>query len=109
MMPVMAYDLLQSVHPLSTVSRVFADRCVRGSRPTSSVPGDFERNLAIVTALAPRIGYDRAGRDLQRGLRHRSHRPRGGAGVAGAARDELERAARLFKMTEAGELGQAGG
>ncbi len=61
MMPVMAYDLLHSIHLLSSVSRVFADKCVAGI--TANVERCLalaERNLAIVTALAPRIGYDSA-------------------------------------------------
>jgi fumarate hydratase class II len=61
MMPVMAYDLLQSIHLLSRVSRVFADKCVAGITANAERCRELaERNLAIVTALAPRIGYDRA-------------------------------------------------
>jgi fumarate hydratase class II len=61
MMPVLAYDLLQSITILSTVSRLFADRCVAGIEADEARARDsLERNLALCTALAPVIGYDRA-------------------------------------------------
>ena len=61
MMPVMAYDLLESIHLLSSVSRVFADRCVGGiTANIARCEETVERNLSICTALAPRIGYDKA-------------------------------------------------
>jgi fumarate hydratase class II len=61
MMPVMAYNLLQSIHLLSRAARVFADRCVAGivadrERCQSLV----EQSLAMCTSLAPVIGYDQA-------------------------------------------------
>ena len=61
MMPVMAYDLLESIRLLSSVSRVFADRCVDGiTANIARCEETVERNLSICTALAPRIGYDKA-------------------------------------------------
>lgn len=61
MMPVMAYNLLQSIELLSTAARVFADRTVDGiianrERCESLV----EQSLAMCTSLAPKIGYDEA-------------------------------------------------
>ena len=61
MMPVMAYDLLESIQILSSVSRVFADRCIDGiTANIARCEETVERNLSICTALAPRIGYDKA-------------------------------------------------
>ncbi|MCI0485088.1 MAG: class II fumarate hydratase [Blastocatellia bacterium] len=61
MMPVMAYDLLQAIKLLSSVSRVFADRCITGiTANVERCRETVERNLSISTALAPRIGYDKA-------------------------------------------------
>jgi fumarate hydratase class II len=61
MMPLIAQNLLEGVQLLANASRLFADRCVRG------IEADEERirervagNLALATALAPAIGYDRA-------------------------------------------------
>ena len=61
MMPVMAYDLLQSIDLLASASRNFENKLVRGleadaGRATSLV----EQSLAMVTVLAPAIGYDKA-------------------------------------------------
>ena len=58
MMPVAAYNLLQSMHILANAGRVFASRCVSGITAhhdrCESLAG---RSLALVTALAPQIGY----------------------------------------------------
>ena len=61
MMPVMAYDLLHSIALLSSVSHVFADKCVTGITANRERCLELaEKNLSIVTALAPAIGYDKA-------------------------------------------------
>lgn len=61
MMPVLAYDLLQSIRLLSSVCRIFADKCITGIQANPDRCRELvERNLATVTALVPRIGYDRA-------------------------------------------------
>ena len=61
MMPVMAYDLLHSIELLAAASRNFEAKLLRGleadrERATSLV----EKSLAMVTVLAPVIGYDKA-------------------------------------------------
>jgi fumarate hydratase class II len=61
MMPVIAYNLLQSVEILANSSRLLADLCVDGlesNRQRCAVL--VEESLAMVTALAPVIGYDQA-------------------------------------------------
>ena len=58
MMPVAAYNLLQSIDILSTASSNFASQCIDGLKPTSKGPEMVERGLAIVTTLVPHIGYD---------------------------------------------------
>ncbi|HEY2588402.1 MAG TPA: class II fumarate hydratase [Tepidisphaeraceae bacterium] len=61
MMPVMAYNLLQSIELLSRASRVFADRCVAGVEANRErCEGLVEQSLAMCTSLAPLIGYDKA-------------------------------------------------
>jgi fumarate hydratase class II len=61
MMPVIAYNLLQSIRLLANGSRVFARRCVTGLEADAEhCEGSIERSLAMGTALAPAIGYDRA-------------------------------------------------
>ena len=60
MMPVSAYNLLQSVELLTAASRNLADQCVSGLKATQRGPDMVEKGLAIVTALVPHVGYDAA-------------------------------------------------
>ena len=61
MMPVMAYNLLQSIDLLSSAARVFADRCVAGLEANvERCESLVEQSLAMCTSLAPLIGYDKA-------------------------------------------------
>ena len=59
-MPLVAYDLLQSIELLAAASRNFATQAIDGLKATSRGPEMVERGLAICTALAPIIGYDAA-------------------------------------------------
>ncbi|MBJ7609934.1 MAG: class II fumarate hydratase [Candidatus Dormibacteraeota bacterium] len=60
MMPVAAYNLLQSISLLASSSRNFAGQCIDGLRATDNGPASLERGLMTCTGLAPRIGYDAA-------------------------------------------------
>ena len=60
MMPVTAYNLLQSISLLAAAARNFTEQCIKGIQATSRGPEMVERGLAICTALAPVIGYDAA-------------------------------------------------
>jgi fumarate hydratase class II len=59
--PVMAYNFLQSVRLLSDASVSFTDHCVAGIEAREdNIRAAVERSLMLVTALAPKIGYDAA-------------------------------------------------
>jgi fumarate hydratase class II len=60
MMPVAAYNLLQSVSLLAAGADNFVTQCVDGIQATEHGPAMVERGLAICTPLAPIIGYDAA-------------------------------------------------
>jgi fumarate hydratase, class II len=60
MMPVVAYNLLQSIALLAAAADNFVEQCIAGLKATERGPEMVERGLAICTALAPRIGYDAA-------------------------------------------------
>ena len=61
MMPVMAYNLLQSIELLSSAARVFADRTVVGMEANRErCESLVEQSLAMCTSLAPIVGYDKA-------------------------------------------------
>jgi fumarate hydratase, class II len=60
MLPVIAYNLIQSVELLGSASANLADQCVAGLRATDRGPALVEQGLMLATALAPRVGYDKA-------------------------------------------------
>jgi fumarate hydratase class II len=61
MLPVTAYNLLQAIELLTSASRVFARRCIVGlEADVEKCESNIERSLAMCTALAPEIGYDKA-------------------------------------------------
>ncbi|MHC9063602.1 class II fumarate hydratase [Nitrospira sp. CMX1] len=61
MMPVMAYNLLQSIELLATASSNFSAKCVEGIKANEErCKSLIEESLAMCTALAPEIGYEAA-------------------------------------------------
>ena len=59
--PVMAYSFLQSVRLLADAAVSFTDHCVVGIEARrDNIQAGLERSLMLVTALAPKIGYDNA-------------------------------------------------
>ena len=61
MMPVMAYQLLESLRIMAAAVRAFTDRCVAGITANAErCNAMIEQSLAMCTALAPAIGYDAA-------------------------------------------------
>jgi fumarate hydratase class II len=59
--PVMAYNFLQSTRLLADAATSFTEHCVVGIEPRlGNIAAALERSLMLVTALAPKIGYDAA-------------------------------------------------
>jgi fumarate hydratase class II len=59
--PVMAYNYWQSARLLGDAAISFADNCVAGIKAREdNIKANLERSLMLVTALAPKYGYDRA-------------------------------------------------
>jgi fumarate hydratase class II len=59
--PVMAYNFLQSVQLLADASVSFTDNCIVGiTAREANIKASLDRSLMLVTALAPKIGYDSA-------------------------------------------------
>ena len=59
--PVLAYCMMHSIQLLSDVVRSFTEHCVVGIRADEKrIRELMERSLMLVTALAPKIGYDNA-------------------------------------------------
>ncbi len=109
MKPVIAYNLLQSIDLLTNACNVLAEKCVDGLRADRERAQEMvEKSLAMVTSLAPRIGYDRAaeiakeayetGRTVREICIEREVLPR----------EELDRALDPWSMTEGGSRGSGG-
>jgi fumarate hydratase class II len=63
MMPLIAHNLLQSIRLLANSARNFSQRCIEGLKADQERCEEMiEKSLALVTALAPRIGYNEAAR-----------------------------------------------
>lgn len=102
MMPVAAYNVLQSIDLLARATSNFVDQCVTGIEATDVGPARLEQGLAICTGLAPLIGYDAAaavakeayksGRTVREVARERT----------ALAEDDLDRALDAEAMTEPG-------
>jgi fumarate hydratase class II len=59
--PVLAANMLQSIRLLADASRSFTDHCVVGIKADEKrIRELMERSLMLVTALTPKIGYDKA-------------------------------------------------
>ena len=61
MLPVIAYNLLQSIHLLAAATETFAQKCLSGTLANREQCAAYiEKSLALSTGLVPHIGYDRA-------------------------------------------------
>ena len=61
MLPVIAYNLLQSISILAAAAEAFSAKCISGISANREACADYiEKSLALVTGLVPRIGYDKA-------------------------------------------------
>jgi len=61
MMPVMAHNILESIRLLGNAADAFTEKCVVGIEANEERCRELvELSMAMVTSLAPKIGYDRA-------------------------------------------------
>jgi fumarate hydratase class II len=61
MLPVIAHNLLQSIMILGSVAKIFAEKCINGITANEARCQAFiENSLAMCTALAPVIGYEKS-------------------------------------------------
>jgi fumarate hydratase class II len=101
MLPLIAYNLIQSIELLANASSNLTDQCVVGIRATKRGPELVEKGLMLATALAPEIGYDRAaeiskeayktGRTIREVAREKTD----------LSEEELDKLLNARKMTEA--------
>jgi fumarate hydratase class II len=98
--PVIAFAMLQSIRLIADASRSFTDNCVVGIQ--ANVPRIrelMERSLMLVTALAPKIGYDNAAKVARRAHRNGTtlkHEAVSGGFVTAEEFDRLVRPERMI-------------
>ena len=70
--------MLQSIRLLADAAQSFTDNCVVGIKANEPRIAELmERSLMLVTALSPKIGYDKAAAGRQGGARQRHDAARG--------------------------------
>jgi len=61
MLPLMAYNLIQSIQLLAGAVRALGEKCIRGIEVNEEkCASNLEQSLALATAFVPAIGYDKA-------------------------------------------------
>jgi fumarate hydratase, class II len=110
MMPVMAHNILESIRLLGNAADAFTEKCVVGIEANEERCRELvELSMAMVTSLAPKIGYDRAAEIAKESART-------GKTVREICRekkvlleDDLEGALDPVAMTQPGGTGSGGG
>jgi fumarate hydratase class II len=124
MMPVIAFNLLQSIDLLTNAAEHLADKCVDAARFLAGTKIDdeavlaikadeerceqlIERSLAMCTALAPRIGYDNAAAIAKRAYKEKTNVREIALGLVGLTPEQA--AERLHPPASAAALKEKGG
>jgi fumarate hydratase class II len=98
--PVLANAMLQSVRIVGDAARSFTDRCVVGiEADTARINDLMQRSLMLVTALAPRIGYDNAAKVAKTAHAHGTTLKEEAVRLGFVSAQEFDRLVRPEKMT----------
>ena len=101
--PVMAHAMLQSIRLMSDAAVSFTDNCVTGIRADEKrIKELMERSLMLVTALAPRIGYDNAAKIAKAAHAKGTTLREEAVGGGFVSADEFDRLVRPEKMVRPG-------
>ncbi len=100
MMPVAAYNLLQSINLLASATANFSKQCIAGIKATDRGPQVVEQGLALCTALVPVLGYDVAANISKEAYRTGKTVRDIARATSNLSEDELNQHLDPFKMTE---------
>jgi fumarate hydratase, class II len=100
MLPVLGYNLLQSLQLLANTADNFTDQCVAGITATERGPELVEQGLMLATALAPEVGYDRAAEISKRAYKEGKTIREVAREETDLSEEELDRLLDARKMTE---------
>jgi fumarate hydratase class II len=100
MMPVIAYNLIQSIQLLANAVHNFSRRCVEGLEADRERCQEMiEKSLALATALTPKLGYDEAARLSKRAYNQRKTIRQVAMEEARFSKEELRRLLDPLSMT----------
>ena len=103
MMPVIAYDLLQSIEILANGSRILGEKCVAGITADKKRLLDYaERTLMMVTRLTPKIGYDNAAKIAKKAMSENKSLRQVVLEEGILTKDKIDEVLDLKKMTKGG-------
>ncbi|MBI3697628.1 MAG: aspartate ammonia-lyase, partial [Acidobacteria bacterium] len=103
MLPVIARNLLESIHLLSRVATLLADKAIAGFKANEAhVAGLVDRNPILVTALNPVIGYELGAKIAKRALAEGRKLKDVAAEMTNLKPEELDRLLDARHMTEGG-------
>jgi len=69
--PLIIHNILQSIHIMADSSKSFANYCIKGLKADKKKIQEYLNNsLMLVTALAPKVGYDNAARIAKTALKN---------------------------------------
>ena len=101
--PVLAYCMMHSIELLADVARSFTEHCVEGIRADENRIRDLmQRSLMLVTALAPKIGYDNAAKVAKSAHAGGTTLKEEAVRLGFVSADEFDRLVRPDKMTHPG-------
>ncbi len=109
MLPLIAYNLLESMRLLANVARLLADRAIAGfSVNRARLAEALERNPILVTALNPLIGYEQGAAIAKRAYAEGKPIREVAAALSGLPREQLERLLDPTELTHGGIHGGTG-
>ena len=101
--PVLAYCMMHSIQLMADVSRSFTEHCVEGIQADEKrIQELMERSLMLVTALAPRIGYDNAAKVAKSAHARGTTLKEEAVRLGFVSADEFDRLVKPGKMTHPG-------
>jgi fumarate hydratase class II len=101
--PVLAHCMLQSIRLMADVSRSFTEHCVVGIRADEKrIDELMQRSLMLVTALAPKIGYDNAAKVAKTAHARGTTLKEEAIRLGMVSADEFDRLVKPDKMTHPG-------
>jgi fumarate hydratase class II len=101
--PVLAYCMIHSIQLLSDAARSFSEHCIAGIRADEKrIHELMERSLMLVTALAPKIGYDNAAKVAKTAHAHGTTLREEAVRLGFVSAEEFDRLVQPDKMTQPG-------